>query len=142
MLSDTLSRAGSLFRRLWYGYPFGMRRALIFVAVAMSFALAYFAYGRAQPHELNYRLIPTSRCLRARGYVVSRPSSGQFGRRTVEITRHGRFWLVAFTVSPAQAQRNASSDPYGVPTRRNVVFDIESVGLQPQDMAVVGCLRS
>jgi hypothetical protein len=51
-------------------------------------------------------------------------------------------WLVAFTASAAQARRNANSDPYGIPTRRNVVFDIENIGLQPRDMPIVHCLRS
>ena len=78
-----------------------------------------------------------------RGYTVSSPFRGGFGR-TVQITGTSSryFWLVAFTASASQARRNARSDPYGIPTRRNVVFDIESIGLQPRDMPIVQCLRS
>jgi hypothetical protein len=95
------------------------------------------------PPASNYNVGPTSRCLRAHGYRVSGPSQGDFGRRTVEITRgHHDFWIVSFTASAAQAQHNASKDPYGVPTRRNVVFNIESVGLQAKDKPIVDCLRS
>lgn len=119
------------------------RGLILLAAAAVVAGVAGTAYALTRPGpQPNYSLAPTAKCLRAHGYSVSHPFHGDFGRRTVEIVHHRHFWLVSFTASAAQAQRNASTDPYGIPTRRNVVFDIEGVGLLPRDMPVVDCLRS
>jgi hypothetical protein len=120
--------------------------ALIGLVLALS-GLAYggdLAVSAAQgPPPPNYLLAPSAACLRAHGYTVSRPFDGDFGRETVEIDgRLREVWLVAFTPSAARASRNASTDPYGIPTVRNVVFDIEGVGLGPRDQPIVACLRT